>query len=114
MTLGPWYGGLSLVWDATAEDTLARDHYKDTARQAGFMATKAEDAKCQKYHDIQSNYHFQPLAIEITGVYSKSTAPVLSGLAKKLVDVSGYPRVRQWLHQCLSLAVVRRNAASIS
>jgi len=78
------------------------------------MATKAEDAKCQKCHDLQSNYHFQPVAIETTGVYSKSTAPVLSGLAKKLVDVSGDPRERQWLHQCLSLSVVRRNAASIS
>jgi len=36
------------------------------------------------------NYHFQPpVAIETTGVYGKSTAPFLSGLAKKLVDVSG-------------------------
>ena len=46
-------------------------------------------------------------------VYGKSTAPFLSGLAKKLVDASGVPREHQWLHQDLSLAVVRRNAASI-
>ena len=94
--------------------------YKDSARQAGFAATKAEVAKCQKYHDLQSNYHFQPVAIETTGVYGKttgvygeSTAPLLSGLLKKLVDVSGDPRERQWLHQHLSLAVARGNAASI-
>jgi len=37
----------------------------------------------------------------------------LSGLAKRLVDVSGDPRERQRLHQRLSLAVVRGNAASI-
>jgi len=37
----------------------------------------------------------------------KSTSPFLSDLAKKLVDMSGDPRERQWLHQCLSLAVVR-------
>jgi len=83
-----------------------------TASQAGFAATKAEAAKCQKYHDLQSNNHFQPVAIEITGVYGKSTAPFLSGLTKKLVDVSGGPRERQWLHQRLSLAVARGNAAS--
>ena len=67
-------------------------HYKHSARQAGFAATKAEAAKCQKYHDFQSNYHFQPVAIETTGVCSKSIAPFLSGLAKKLVDASGDPR----------------------
>jgi len=37
----------------------------------------------------------------------------LSGLAKKLVDVSGDPREYQWLHQHLSLAVVRGNATGI-
>ena len=29
-----------------------------TASQAGFAATKAEATKCQKYHDLQSNYLF--------------------------------------------------------
>jgi len=56
-------------------DTFAQGHYKDSARQAGFAATKAEAAKCQTYHDLQSNYHLQPVAIETTGVYGKSTAP---------------------------------------
>jgi len=83
------------------------------ARQAGFAATKAEAAKCQKYHDLQSNYHLQPVAIETTGVCGTSTAPFLSGLAKKLVDVSCDPSECQWLHQHLSLAVARGNAASI-
>jgi len=99
-------------------DTFAQGHYKDFSRQAGFAATKAEAAKCQKYpkqltKNLQSNYHFPPVAFETTGVYGKSTAPFLSGLAKKLVDVSGDPRECQWLHQRLSLAVVRGNAASI-
>ena len=102
-----------MVWDATVVDTFAQGHYEDSAKQAGFVATKAEVAKCQKYHDLQSNYHFQPVAIETTGVYGKSTVPFLSGLSNKLVDVSGDPRECQWLHQCLSLAVARGNAASI-
>ena len=96
------------MWDARVGDTFAQGRYKDSVRQAGFAA-----AKCKKYHDLQSNYHFQPVAIETTGVYGKSTAPFLSGLTKKLVDMSGNPRERQWLHQCLSLAVARGNAASI-
>ena len=71
---------------------FAQGHYKDSPRQASLAATKAEAAKCQKYHDLQRNYHLQPVALETTGVYGKSTAPFLSGLAKKLVDVSGDPR----------------------
>ena len=46
-------------------------------------------------------------------MYGKSTAPFLSCLAKKLVDMPGDPRERQWLHQHLSPAMVRGNAASI-
>jgi len=98
---------------ATVVDTFAWGHYKDTARQAGFAVAQAEAAKCQKYHNLQSNYHFKPIEIETTGVYGKSTAPFLSGLAKKLVGMSGDPRERQWLHQRLSLAVVRGIAATI-
>jgi len=76
LTSGPWYRGLSLVWDATVVDTFAQGHYKDSARQAGFKATKAEAAKCQKYHDLQkSNYHFQPVATETTGMYGKVHCP---------------------------------------
>jgi len=49
---------------------------QDSARQAGFAATKAEAAKCQKYHDLQSNYHFQHVAIETTGVCMASPLPL--------------------------------------
>jgi len=40
---------------ATVVDTFAQGHYKDSARQAGFAATKAEAAKCKKYHIIMTS-----------------------------------------------------------
>jgi len=73
-------------------NTFAQGHYKNTAREADFAATKAQDAKYQRLHDLQNIYYFQTVTIETTGVYGKSTAPFLSGLAKKLVDVSGDSR----------------------
>jgi len=94
VTLCPWSRRRSLVWDKTVVDTFAQGHYKDSARQAGFAATEAEVAKCKTYHDLQSNYDFQSMAIETTGVHGKSTAPFLSDLSKKKVDVSGDPRER--------------------
>jgi len=66
-------------------------------------------AKCA----IVDNCNFQPVTIETTGVYGKSTALFLNCLAKKLVDMSGDPREQQWLHQRLSMAVVKWNADSI-
>ena len=61
-----------------------------------------------------NQWQLRPLMYgKTTGVYGESTAPLLSGLLKKLVDVSGDPRERQWLHQRLSQAVARGNAASI-
>ena len=94
-------------------DTFAESHYIVSAAIPGSVATDAETDKCWKYNDLLDNYYFQPVAIETTGVYGKSTAPFLSCLAKKLVDILGDTRERQWFHQRLSLAMFRRNTASI-
>jgi len=94
-------------------DTFAPSHYIVRAAKLGSVTTDTETDKCRKYNDLLDNYYFQPVAIETTDVYGKSTATFLSCIANKLVDVSDDPRERQWLHQRLSLAVVRGNAASI-
>jgi len=90
LTLNPCYRGRSLVWDATVVDNFAESHYIVSAAISGSVATDAETDKCRKYN-LLDNYYFQPVAIETTGVYGKSTAPFLSCLAKKLVDISGDP-----------------------
>jgi len=79
-------------------DTFAESRYIVSAAIPGSVAADAETAKCRKYNDLLENYYFQPVAIETTGLYGKSTAPFLSCLAKKLVNISGDPRERQWLH----------------
>jgi len=97
LTLKRWYRGRSLVWDATVVDTFAESHYLVSATIPGSVATNAETDKCRKYNDLLDKYYFQPITIETTGVYGKSTAPFLSCLAKKLVDISGDPREGHWL-----------------
>ena len=92
LTLNPWHRGRSLVWDTTVVDTFAESHYIVSAAIPGSVATDAETDKCWKYNDLLDNYYFQPVAIKTTGVYGKSTAPFLSYLAKKIVDISGDPK----------------------
>jgi len=89
LTLNPWYRGRSFIWDATVVDTFAESHYIISAAIPGSVALDAKTNKCRKYNDLLDNYYFQPVAIETTGVYGKSTAPFLSCLAKKLVDILG-------------------------
>ena len=118
LTLNPWCRGRSLAWDATVVDTFAESHYIVSAAIPGSVATDAETNKCWKYNDLLDNYYFQPVRqlqskLQVCSVYGKSTSSFFSCLAKKLVDMSGDPRERQWLHQHLSLAVVRGNTASI-
>jgi len=48
-------------------------------------ATDAKVAHCQKYHDLLDNYFFQPVAIETTGVHSKSTAIFWAALQRNLL-----------------------------
>jgi len=112
LTLGPWYRGLSLVWDATVMDTFAQGHYKH-CQTGRFCNHKSWGRKMPKI-----SWPPKPLSLTTSGNWDhwcvwQVHCPFLSGLAKKLVDVSGDPREYQWLHQRLSLAVFKGNAASI-
>jgi len=42
-------------------------------------------AKCQKYNDLLSNYYFQPVSTETTGMFGKSTAPFWAALQRNLL-----------------------------
>lgn len=62
------------MWDATVVDTIAPCHYLNSALPAGVPAD-AETAKRRQsiYNDILNTNVFQPVAVETTGVYGKST-----------------------------------------
>lgn len=45
LTLIPWSVGKCLLWDATCGDTVAKSYIKHTSRQAGWVASTAEDNK---------------------------------------------------------------------
>jgi len=74
----------------------------------------ANNTMTSKAFTTFNQWQLRPLVyVKSTGVHGKSIAPFLSGLAKKLVDVSTAPRSDQGLHQHLSPAVVRGTTASI-
>ena len=83
--------------------------------RAGILsaATVAEEEKRKFYSSLQSRYRFEPLAIETSGAYGKSSAKLVAELGRRISSKTGEKRETAWLRQRLSMAVIRGNAASI-
>ena len=114
MTAFPFRNGKALVWDATCSDTFATTYVNQCALQVGHAADHAEHAKNNKYQDLTDRYIFQPIAIETTGVVSKSTHNFLKELGRKMSAETGDPREGERLRQRISIAVMRGNATCIT
>jgi len=72
-------------------DAFTQCHYKDNARQADIAATEAGAAKRRKYDDFFNDCCFQPVAVETTGVYGKSTAFFRAASQRNLLIRLGNP-----------------------
>ena len=81
--------------------------------EAGSAATGAEERKRRKYAALAEAYRFEPIAVETTGVYSRSTAVIQREIGRRLVRATGEPREAAWFCQNLAIAIQRGNAFSI-
>ena len=113
MTLFPYKEGKSLVWDFTCIDTMANSYLKETSKQAGAAAEKAEKSKLSKYEEICKDYYMVPIAIETLGAIGHEGSCLIKAIGKKIQDLTGEKRSTFFLYQSISMAVQRGNAASI-
>jgi len=74
MTLSPWRSGRLLVRDANCPDTFPVSYKGQATTAAGCVATHAEDKKCEKYSHLATNYLFQPVVIETSGVIGATSS----------------------------------------
>ena len=58
ITVFPFSGGRSLVWDCTCVDTFAGAHLNRSAMEAGTAANSAEERKPRKYADLSEAHQF--------------------------------------------------------
>ena len=58
-------------------------------------------------------YRFEPLAVETTGVYGKTSAKFVSELGRRIAGVTGERRETQWLRQRISIAIMKGNVKLI-
>ena len=113
VTVFPYSQGKCLAWDATCVDTYCANSLVDAAIRPGSAADAAEGNKRRKYASLTDRYIFEPVAIETTGVVGTSTKAFLQDLGRRIAAQTGDRRETSWLHERLSLAIVRGNSASI-
>ena len=113
ITTFSWKHRKCLVWDATVVDAFSKSHIIASSIESGSTAKSAKILKNCKYQDLVGNFHFQPVAFEITGSCGPSTSSFVEELGRKLFEATGDPLEAVWLRQKIFLAIVHGNSTSI-
>ena len=113
ITVFPFAGGRSLIWDATCYDTWSQTGITSSAVQPGSSSKKAEKGKATKYSDLNDRLRFQFAAVETSGVFGPSSMKFLVYVCSKKTEIASDRRETEHLFQCIQLAVMRGNAYSV-
>ena len=113
LTLFPWSGGKSAVWDFTCRDTLAASHVAGTSREIGKAAMEAEASKLALYKELVSQYDVIPVALETFGSWGPSGQKFIQDIGSRIALSTGEKRSRYFLFQAISMAVQRGNVISV-
>ena len=113
VTIVPWERGKALVWDATCPDTLASSYSVRASREAGAVASYAENRKDDIYANLNLNHIFVPVVVETLGACGPKTLRFLTDLGHRLRSVTGEMNSCNYLFQRISVAIQKGNTASI-
>ena len=112
MTQAPFANGKPWVWDVTCLDTVAISYVANTPAEAGSVAKKSEQKKCDKYSFLNGEYLSSGMAFETSGSWGPEAKRMCGILGKKLVQRTGDKRSFEFLRQRISVAIQRGNACS--
>ena len=93
--------------------TFAASHLRDTCKQAGKAALKAEKKKLTHYANLAPSHIVMPVAMETLGCFSPMALQFIKDLGKRIIETSGDKRSTMYLFQRISIANQRGNVASI-
>ena len=113
ITVFPFSGGWSLVWDCTCVDTFSGVHLNRSAMEAGTAANSAEERKRRKYAAVAEAHQFEPIVVETMGLYGESTGVIQWVIGRRLDEATGEPREVNWFRQNLAMAIQQGNALSV-
>jgi len=99
VTLVPWCTWKALTWDVTDSYVVS------AAQEAGAPAELAASRKNSKYSLLSQSYHFQPIAVETSGVINCSA---ITAFGRGISSSSG--EERHFLFRRISVTMQRFNA----
>ena len=92
LTLIPWQGGKPLCWDVTVACPIANPYIQTAIGSVGVVAEMAATRKSAKYGALESQYCFQPIALESLGTMNCDAHLFLSDLGRRISHSSGDDR----------------------
>ena len=113
ISLTPWASGKPLAWDVTCAFPLATSWSSLALRDGAAVATAAEDRKRMKYEDLTSDFHFEPVSLEIFGGMGESTARFVAKLGARIASKVMDQNALSHLRQRLALSVQISNSACV-
>jgi hypothetical protein len=111
MTLFPWKGGKTLVWDATCVDNLAPSYVQHS--DPDFAVASAETKKKRKYSCLAERYIVIPVAFSTLGRWGSEGLTLITAIGRLIQEKTFERRATSFLKQRLSMAIQRGNAASV-
>ena len=81
--------------------------------ESGAVAAMAETRKKGKYATMDPSHSFQPIAVEMTGVFSLERLSFISALGRRICQTSGEKKSFSFLLQHLAVAIQRGNSACV-
>jgi len=109
LTLVPRCAGKALTWDVTAVSTPAEAYAVFAAQEAGAAAELAVSRKNSKYSLLSQSYHFQPIAVETSGVIDCSAIDIPTALGRRISSSRSVERESLFLFQRISVTMQRFN-----
>ena len=113
VTIIPWKSGCTIVWDATFTDTFAASHLDRAAREAGAIATLAEQRKKARYLDFAQMHHFVAVTVETAGAMDSDALDFFADIGSQVRVVANEAQSRVFILQQVSVVLKRGNAASV-
>ena len=113
LTLIPWQGGKTVIWDSTVIDTLAESYLATSAMTPGGTAEIAATRKDTKYSALATTHMFVPVAVESLGPICAKATNFLCDLGSRLTAATGDPRETAFLFQRLSVTIQRFNIVCV-
>ena len=106
----PWQGRKPLCWDVTVACPVANSYIQTAIGSSCAVAKMAATRKSTKYGALESQYCFQPIALESLGPMNSDARQFLSDLGRRISRSSGDDRETSFLFQRISVLLFRFNS----